>query len=161
MFMIPDADYYYFGDFRFWRWYKDRITDDYQGRIITSAGAAGRVFNDGRVLRMNKAYDTPLSTDPTALAGLDSGYQAINLAAHLLGPGGRIVLVSYDMGFADGVSHSHAPHPEPSREESYVDVFRPKYVDLMTALMLAGIELVRLTPSNLDFVPLVSPEGAY
>jgi hypothetical protein len=158
-FNAPKASFVYFGDYRWWRWYKDKITDAYAGRVITSACAK---FTDGRVLRMDKAYETSLSLDPTSLAGLDSGYQAVNLAAHMVGPGGRIVLAGYDMGFdaRTGASHCHEPHPEPSRESAYTETFAPAYAGLVTALGSQDIELVRITPSNLTCVPLVSQEEA-
>lgn len=53
-----------------------------------------------------------LSSDPGLLqTGQNSGHQAINLASHLTGPGGEVVLLGYAFQFAaDGSRHCHPDH---------------------------------------------------
>ncbi len=151
-FLAPWTDVIFFGDRRWWRWYGAKVPEKYAGRIITTAMSRQP---DPRILRMGKEYKEPLSPDPYSLSGVDSGTQAIDLAVHL---GARkLVLLGYDMGFAaDGESHWHADHQEPSREHDYVDTFAPQYPALLEALAERGIEIVRCTPSNLHMIPQVS-----
>lgn len=145
----PWADFYFFGDNRWWRWYKDSIPASFPGRIITTSAAK---FTDGRVLRINKEYNAPLSWDPLAVSGLDSGTIAINVAV-LLGAK-RIVLAGYDMAFAeDGRAHHHEDHPEPTREQHYIEKFQPQYPPLLAELAKHKIEIVRVTPSRLTMIP--------
>lgn len=150
----PWADIYFFGDARWWRWHGGKVADDFPGRIITASCAK---FRDGRLLRVDKEYTATLSEDPTKLSGLDSGYMAANLA-YLLGAR-RIVLAGYDMGFAGGVSHHHDedfPHEIPSVEANYINRFLPEYRKLASAIQARGVEIVRITPSRLDYIPQVS-----
>jgi len=60
--------------------------------------------------------------------GDNSGYQAINLAGHLLDWYGRIILVGFDMMLSDGKRHWFGEHPEPmnasSSYPSFISHFR-------------------------------------
>lgn len=145
------ANYYFFGDGRWWRWHEKEIAPDCPARILT---ASCRVFKDGRVLRLNKEYDAPLSHDPTSVSGLDSGRMAINVAHHLGGPGSKIILLGYDMKFAeDGESHHHPDHEIPSLEDNYIRKFAPAYPEMVAELNRLGTRVLRCTPSLLTCVP--------
>lgn len=139
------APVYYYGDHRWWRWYGDKVPSNYPGRIITSAAASPV---DLRVLRMNKEYVAALSRDPTSLSGLDSGYQAINLAFHL--GARRIILAGYDMGFSNGRQHHHEEYPDEAPESNYTEKFAPRYEALFEQLQASKVEVVTVTPTPLD-----------
>ena len=62
-------------------------------------------------------------------SGGNSGYQAINLAYHLLGEvGGRVILLGYDMHNHSGKSHWFGDHPTTfvnnSKPDRFIDAFR-------------------------------------
>lgn len=154
--LAPWSDYHFFGDRRWWRWHGPQFPADYRGRIVTASMA---IFQETRVLRLNRCYDGPLAENPTEVSGIDSGHMAINLAYHL--GAARIVLLGYDMGFAaDGESHWHPDHEVPSSEHNYLQKFAPAYPGLVALLAKRGVEVVRCTPSRLTCVPEVSLEDA-
>lgn len=154
--IAPWAEFVFFGDGRWWRWNGAKIAEDYAGRIVTASAA---VIRDGRVLRINKEYNGPVSADPTSVCGIDSGAMSTNLAYHL--GARRIVLLGYDMKFAeDGRSHHHDPHEFPSIEQNYVEKFAPQFPAMVEFYRKQGIEVVTCTPTTLDCVPLVSLEEA-
>lgn len=148
--LVPHAEVLFFGDRRWFRWHEAEVMA-WPGQVITSSAA---VFNTGKVQRMGKLYDKPISDDRSRLVGIDSGCQAVNLAYHF---GARkIVLAGFDMDFAeDGSSHFHNDHQTPSDRKNYVDKFTPQYPPLIAALAERGVEVVRCTPSRLDFIPQV------
>jgi hypothetical protein len=87
-----------------------------------------------------------LDRHPTGLrTGLNSGYQAINVAVHLLGAQpGRILLLGYDMQLGPkGESHHHGKHPH-HRNSSYVK-WLPHFQSMVAPLKELGIEIVNCT----------------
>lgn len=86
-----------------------------------------------------------LSLDPSRLAlGRHSGYQAINLAAHL--GASRIVLVGYDMQPTGGQHHFFGNHPtgtHPSYQE-----WLPHFATLVAPLAQLGVEVINATRST-------------
>lgn len=154
--LVKEPDTIFFADTRWWRWHRERI-GEFRGRIVTVASS--RDFGDARVCRMGRDYShtkeegPALSRDPTALCGADSGYMAINLAYHY--GVSRIVLLGFDMGFVNGEAHWHPDHPIATPESHYVDRFGPLYPALVDALKKENVEVIRCTPSRLDFIPEV------
>lgn len=160
--LVPQPSIIFYSDTRWWRWHGAEIGPDYQGRIV-STSAAGANFVDPRVCRMGRDYGfvegvRPLSDDPTLLSGPDGGYAAINLA-YLLGAS-RIVLLGFDMGFVNGEAHWHEDHPIATPESNYTTLFAPKYPALVDALSKRRVEVIRCTPSRLDFIPEMPLEEA-
>lgn len=164
--LVPFADILFFADTRWWRW-NGADLGAWGGRIVSTC-KMGEAFLDRRIQRMNRDYRfdrrqklldyVPLSEDPTSLSGPDSGYMAINLAYHL--GAARIVLLGFDMGFTGGEAHWHPDHPIETRESNYRDIFLPTYPGLIEALKTRGVEVIRCTPSRLDFVPEIPLEEA-
>lgn len=162
--LLPNADILFFADTRWWRWYGSEVPHDFKGHIISVCKMADH-YRDPRVLRMNRdyRYDTRdpkrnpdpvyLSEEPNTLSGPDSGYMAINLAYHYGVK--RIVLIGYDMGFTNGEAHWHEDHPVVTPETNYVNLFAPHYPHLVDALTKRDVEVIRSTPSRLDFIPEV------
>lgn len=161
LFQNPDVIFY--ADTRWWGWNGKDIAADFGGRIVSTC-SAGVKYLDGRVSRMGRDYrydprhQSPeqvcaLAEDPTMLSGPDSGYMAMNLAYHL--GASRIVLLGFDMGFTEGAAHWHDDHPVPTPESNYTDLFFPRYPALIESLKKRGVEVIRCTPSRLDFVPEV------
>lgn len=156
--IVPDPKVIFYADTRWWRWHGASIPLDFPGQIYTTS-KCGDAFLDPRVRRFRQDHrfatgGEPLSHDAQALAGFDSGYQAMNLAM-LMGCT-RIVLLGFDMGFIDGKSHWHEGHSVPSAEKNYIETFGPHYPRMIAALARLGVEVVRASPSRLDlpFIPL-------
>ncbi len=154
--LAPWAEYHLFGDRRWWEWHGSKFPADFQGKIISTSRAS---FNDPRILKMDKTFGA-FSKVPHSLYGVDSGTQAVNLAAHL--GARRIVLLGFDMGFApDGEAHWHADHKIPSVETNYIRKFLVQYeAVVLPALASRGVEIVRVTPSRLTMIPQLSMQEA-
>lgn len=78
-----------------------------------------------------------LERDPSGLrTGMNSGYQAINLAVHF--GVSRIVLLGYDMRGG----HWHGPHPEGVRRHAQVESYQPMFPFLVQPLRELGVAIV-------------------
>ena len=106
---LPFANYLFFGDRRWFVEHQARVLKKFEGQIVTGS----RMVRTDRILTMQKVKPPPGITrkrhqvvyQRTSLQG------AINLALHLVGQGGRIVLLGADMKRSnDGRSHHHSPH---------------------------------------------------
>jgi len=168
--IVPDPDYIFYSDTRWWRWNSPDIPLETPSRIVSTCSASG-VYLDPRVLRMNRDYRydpesrtpeyfNPLAEERDHLSGPDSGYMAINLAYHF--GASRIVLLGFDMGFdpKTGEAHWHEDHPVETPEENYTKRFLPTYQPLYERLQKRGVEVVRCTPSRLSFIPEVPLDEA-
>lgn len=159
--LVDQPDVIFYADTRWWGWNKADIALEFPGRIISTCSASV-VHLDPRVCRMGRDYRydsrhmapgevVSLTDDPTLLSGPDSGSMAMNLAYHF--GASRIVLLGFDMGFVEGESHWHPDHQVPSVESNYTDLFAPHYPGLVAALQKRGVDVIRCTPSRLDFIP--------
>jgi len=104
--LAPWADVLYACDLQWWRWHKG--VPDFAGERVTVDVEAALEYG----LRWLEGRKEPgLGTTPGVLhTGMNSGYQAINLA-HQLGAA-HILLIGYDMQpHADGRSHWFGHHP--------------------------------------------------
>jgi hypothetical protein len=83
-----------------------------------------------------------LDLDPSSLAtGMNSGYQAINLAVHL--GARRIVLLGYDMQRLPGQpSHFFGEHPRDLRRDSPYPRFAEVFLTLVEPLRALGVSVV-------------------
>lgn len=167
--LVESPSVIFFADTQWWRWHgKDVPVEAPDTKVVTTASASHR-FLAPNVLRMGRDYRyefrgrdpsqiVSLSDDPCLLSGPDSGSMAINLAYHF--GVSRIVLLGYDMSFPGGQSHWHEEHPTPSKEHNYTNLFAPTYPGLIAALGKRGVEVIRATPSALDFIPEVRLDAA-
>ncbi|WGN97059.1 hypothetical protein [Bertelyvirus sp.] len=154
--LVPFNDIQFFADTRWWRWHGDKFPADYPARIVTVS--KGDLPNGERVFRLRKEHEGGICTDPQAVFGRDSGLMAMNLAFNL--GVGRIVLIGYDMRFTGGQGHWHEDHPIPGKESYYTDDFAPLYPPAVAKMQQVGVEVLRVTPSALDFIPQVTLEDA-
>ncbi|AXQ69198.1 alpha-2;3-sialyltransferase [Caulobacter phage CcrBL9] len=155
--LAPFNDIHFFADTRWWRWHGQKFPADYPARIVTvSKGDLGP--GGERVFRMRKEHAGGLCTDPQGVYGRDSGMMAMNLAFNL--GVSRIVLIGYDMRFTAGEGHWHEDHPIEAKESYYTDEFAPEYPPVVAQIEAAGVEVLRITPSALDFIPQVTLEDA-
>jgi len=71
------------------------------------------------------SLDRPgLSKKPGVIhRGQNSGYQALNLAGHLLGWDGRVILIGYDMMMSGGKRHFFGDHPQEMNAASSYPAF--------------------------------------
>jgi hypothetical protein len=89
-----------------------------------------------------------LSPDPAAIHwGLHSGYQALNLAVHLLGDGGRIVLLGYDCRHVDGKAHWHSDY-ESLANAINPQTWAPLFGNTLDVLRDKSIEVINATPGS-------------
>ena len=112
----PWADVLYAADLKWWTWQvqegvpRDRLPPRLYSVTAAVQTTVQTFYPDVQILR--RTVQPGVTRDPGELAcGGHSGYQAINLAAHLVGPGGRILLLGYDMMPAvtpDGGVQHHA-----------------------------------------------------
>jgi hypothetical protein len=105
--LAPWADVLYACDAKWWAWHQG--VPSYAGPKYSIDRNAGR-WPGVQVLRNTGTRGLELA--PTGLrTGRNSGYQAINLAAHL--GAARVLLLGYDMGPApDGRTHWFGLHPD-------------------------------------------------
>lgn len=87
------------------------------------------------------SYQRGLNVEPmTVNAGMNSGYQAINLAYHL--GARRIILLGYDMQRTGGANHWHADHAAPfANGGDYAD-WRKRMGELAADLAARGVDVV-------------------
>lgn len=115
---VPFADLLYACDAEWWRVNPDALSfpgtkvsiwsghgepPDQINRIRLATDASGKSVRDG------------ISADPAAIHhGKNSGHQTVNVAAHLVGRGGTVALLGFDMmPGPSGELHHHADHPAP------------------------------------------------
>lgn len=146
----PWADVLYVADANPFRWYWEHGPKgtkqfpvpnvpmrDFRGLKFSLTKRSGS-WSGVQVLKQGR--EEGLSLDPTRLClGMNSGYQAINLAV-LLGAA-RILLLGYDMTVAkDGTEYWHAPHPHKKR--SPYRGFQRLFPSIVEPLKKAGVQVV-------------------
>jgi hypothetical protein len=136
----PWCDWLYSCDFRWWKVHNE-ATKHHASRWTIDVDAA-REFD---LVLMGQDKKPGLSTDPTILrTGANSGYQAINLAAHFAPK--RIVLIGYDMQATGGMQHWFGDHPRDCGDgQSNYEYFREGFRQLAIDLQAAGIEVINAT----------------
>lgn len=138
---------------QWWQRHGDELAA-YRGLRYTLDPAASRWAS---VLK-NTGF-TGLETEPHGLrTGKNSGYQAINLAAHL--GAARIVLLGYDMGTdVTGRDHFFGAHWHGSRPP--FEAFRELFETLVEPLRELGIQIMNASrETSLTAFPCVSIEEA-
>jgi hypothetical protein len=143
--LAPWADVLYSADANPFRWYWEHGPKGYER--IAMRDFRGLKFSLTKrsaqwsgVQVLKQGCEDGLSLDPTRLClGMNSGYQAINLAV-LLGAV-RILLLGYDMNVAkDGTEYWHAQHPHKKR--SPYKSFRRLFPGIVAPLKKAGVDVI-------------------
>lgn len=119
---LPQAQYVYFSDFRFWNWHKESLLA-HKGKKVSGA----KELNDPAIVKYRLTGTAGLDTAPGCLrSGNNSAYAAINLAIQL---GAEVIYVlGLDMKFDDkGRTHWHSGHPLRNREQTFSKMI--KYFD--------------------------------
>jgi len=136
--LAPWADVLYSGEIKWWQHYGPTLAFEGPRYGIACEGMA-RVAALFNVSVLKNTGFIGLETDPTGLrTGKNSGYQAINIAAHL--GAARILLLGYDMAVDGTRQHFFGAHPYPRN-----DVFRdfvPLFETLVEPLKKIGIEII-------------------
>lgn len=140
--LAPWADVLYAADYKWWRIHQGVPTFAGRKFSIMADGIqiAQQEYRDVHILR-NTGRDG-LELEPNALrTGLNSGYQAINLAVHL--GASTIVLLGYDMApAADGRRHFFGDHPAPLQRYSKFADFLRHFDTIAEPLAAAGVRVV-------------------
>jgi hypothetical protein len=140
--LAPWADVLYAADARWWHWHAG--VPGFAGAKWSLADPRWHARADRYpdVQRLRNTGSRGLERHPTGLrSGLNSGYQAINLAVHY--GAARIVLLGYDLQTADGRSHFFGEHPKGPPPELHL--FLPRFRSLVAPLADAGVAIVNCT----------------
>lgn len=140
--LAPWADALYAADSQWWRWHDGVPSFDGAKWSIHSSAWCGVAAKYPDVQRLRNTGPGGLETDPTGLrTGLNSGYQAINLAYHY--GARRIVLLGYDMQPSGGRSHFFGEHPNGQR--SPYTRFLQRFPTLAKPLAKRNVEVINCT----------------
>lgn len=142
--LAPWAKWLYACDYQWWNHHVARVRREFRGQCWTRDQDAARAFD---LYYIESRDGAGLCRDPFAIyEGLNSGYQAINLAYHF--GARRIVLLGYDMG-ATGNTHWFGEHPTDisscAGARSF-DLFLARFPALAADLEAAGVDVVNCTP---------------
>lgn len=145
--LLPFADICFTMDPRWLREHVEKLSVQFQGRVAT----VSQYFPERtEIRRLTKRKPKPgLSRDPRIVVCERTGMQgAINLAAHLIGEGGEIVLLGAD-GKADegGRTHHHAPHRWPQKPGCW-DLQAEHLLLTVAPMREWGIKCVNASPST-------------
>lgn len=170
--LAPWADLLYFSDEVWWCWHhggKDNKDVHHKGdpRYHAFPGIKAALQNAVtyhrepavRVLQNYGAEPGLCEIRDGVYTGRSSGYQAINLAAHL--GVARILLLGFDMRAVAGRTHWHMAHKRPTAPEDFTNVMLPWFRTLVEPLAARGIEVLNATPgSAIDCFPRVTLDEA-
>jgi hypothetical protein len=141
--LAPWADVLYAADARWWITHQD--TKLFAGLKFGLQPCIGRP--DVTVLRHTGRLG--LESDPSGLrTGGNSGYQAIQVAVHL--GASTILLLGYDLRYAQGRAHWFGSHPSPLNDpsESQLVTWRSHFATLVAPLAELGITVINCTPGT-------------
>ena len=142
--MVPDADYLYACDQRWWETHLDDIRATFKGKLYTqwhNNEQKDKVWADSQgITAIRGAHVKGLGREIIHFNG-NSGAQAINLA-YLLGAT-RIILLGYDMG-ATGNTHWFGSHPKGMANGNYSQ-YVANFNRLADDLKREGVEVINCT----------------
>lgn len=145
--LAPWAQVLYAADEQWWSWHKG--VSSFSGLKYSLQRHAA----EWGVQILEQTGDQGLEPEPTGLrTGLNSGYQAINLAVHLGAK--RILLLGYDMSVGeDGRTHWFGNHPGQKKPSNYPN-FAQAFPSMRHALAQLGVEVINCSRrSALDCFP--------
>jgi hypothetical protein len=149
---LPFAEVLYAGDSSWWEHY--RGVPEFKGEKWSAHGDRG--FNDKRMCWLKHGLklvrgraEAGFSSDTSTIHyGDNSGFQAINLAALMLGFAGRIALVGFDMRAVEGRRHFFGEHPPELRStRTGYSHWPAKFAEAAKSLP-DGLEIVNCTPGS-------------
>jgi len=112
----PGATHLYSCDYRWWKHHIGDVSQEFEGTCWTQ----DKQWNDTGctpaaqwgIKQLVSEGKPGLSKKPGIIhQGRNSGYQALNLAGHLLNWDGRVILIGYDMQSRNGQRHWFGAHP--------------------------------------------------
>ena len=136
----PWADVLYACDLQWWQWHENKEElKAFKGRKVTRNIEAAKKYN---LEYIESSPQLGLSIDPKIIhEGMNSGYQAINLAYHMGGT--RILLIGYDMQTTDNKAHWFGDHPNKVRS-NYNSWLLP-YISLADHAKKLNLEIINCT----------------
>jgi len=140
--LAPFADVLYFADgmSRWFGWNLDRL-HLFRGRYAVTRAVDLITVEGVPIRRLWRDKGSSLSRDPTKLAGICSGSNALNLA-YLFGAN-PIYLLGFDMGGG----HWHDNHKAPARDR-YQSDFIPALERMGGELIAEGVEVFNCNPAS-------------
>lgn len=140
--LAPFADVLYFADgmSRWFGWNLDRL-HLFRGRYCVTRAVDLVTVEAVTIRRLWRDKASALSRDPTKLAGLCSGSNALNLA-YLFGCN-PIYLLGFDMGGG----HWHDNHKAPARDRYQAD-FIPALERMGGELAVEGVDVINCNPAS-------------
>jgi hypothetical protein len=149
--LIPDADILYAADAGFWSAYRGELLN-FCGLKLAADEAASRIDSGVFLVNIrdgNGPHYQAMRREPIGSIGVgggNSGFQALNLGAQLVGPGGRVLLAGYDMQGP----HWHANHPPSLRNPSTDQLNRWRLAMDAAAPVLEdwGVDVVNLSATS-------------
>lgn len=136
----------YAADQKWWRWRQQVVDTDLPPHCYTVDYFAPLYRPSVHLLKITGRDGLELAPDGLRSGG-HSGYQAINLAAHLTGPGGRILLLGYDMQpSATGEHHFFGSHPDGTHVNYACRL--GAFETLVEPLRQQNIEIINCTPNS-------------
>jgi hypothetical protein len=144
----PAADVLYFCDDKWWTWHHKALAS--WGGLIVRLEGGKHDFGDKRIKVMrNYGREGFCDIRDGLMTGRNSGFQALNLAAHLGAK--RIVLLGYDMRAELGgrvpKTHWFGDHPGGTSPDVY-NQMRPLFATIAAPLADRGIEVFNCSPGS-------------
>jgi|GEM_PF-3075894 len=112
---LPEYQYLYWTDSRFYTWYKDEINKQ-ECKKYTPCVNPNNVSENITVLKNSGGRIIDLTTPDSITAGNNSGFGAISLAIKL--GASKIYLLGYDMGYTGNKTHFHDGYPSNTAKQS-------------------------------------------
>jgi hypothetical protein len=112
---LPEYQYLYWTDSRFYTWYKNDI-DKQECKKYTPCINPNDVSGNITVLKNSGGRIIDLTTPDSITAGNNSGFGAISLAIKL--GASKIYLLGYDMGYTGNKTHFHDGYPSNTAKQS-------------------------------------------
>ena len=136
--LAPDAIAVFASDKKWWLWHLDAL--EHPGLKFMLPPSGDVRLRPVTVLRRAGQIGVELEDRGALRSGGHSGYAGINLAAHLVGPGSRILLLGYDLQATGGQHHWFGDHPDKSHPR--YDHWPPIYQTALAPLAAANITLI-------------------
>lgn len=152
--VLPNAECVYFSDLRFWTWHSEKLLQHKARKISGVRRMPHEAIETYQITGI-----TGLDMNPGCLRqGNNSGYGAINLAAHLKVK--EIMLLGFDMQFTAGQCHWHDGYPVINVERVFGKMVG-FFDSLVQPLKDLGISVFNANPSSvLSTFPKISLDEA-